>query len=223
MEEIDLEVDFLFDQATLSLVRSVGVFSERWYVSTYPEVSQSQNTLLEFMRSGWLAGRKPNEHFDPLWYLSTNDDVKQARKHPLVHYLLYGEREGRKPVPYFDPSWYRVNYRVAPEEFLLKSLLEEPRKLQYAEAKVSPVHRGRNKDHSSHQARWPWRLDAGLEPVGRIASEIPTCCHKSDCEAASRECKGTPPKLDTSYTTAFRPIRRSTEPCEHGRPCTGNI
>ena len=147
MEEIDLEVDFLFDQATLSLVRSVGVFSERWDVLTYPEVSQSQNTLLEFMRSGWLAGRKPNEHFDPLWYLSTNDDVKQARKHPLVHYLLDGEREGRKPVPYFDPSWYRVNYRVAPEESCLSHFLKnpgnysmpKPRYLQFTEAVIKTI------------------------------------------------------------------------------------
>jgi hypothetical protein len=62
--------------------------------------------LVDYIESGWKAGARPHGHFSPRFYLSQNDDVRQARLEPLQHYLRAGWREGRKPHPLFDPAFY---------------------------------------------------------------------------------------------------------------------
>lgn len=44
--------------------------------------------------------------FDARWYLSRNEDIRDAGVYPLRHFCLYGWREGRQPNQYFDPAWY---------------------------------------------------------------------------------------------------------------------
>lgn len=47
--------------------------------------------------------------FDAAWYLSQNEDVRNAELDPLRHFYHYGWREGRKPNRYFDPEWYLLH------------------------------------------------------------------------------------------------------------------
>ena len=48
--------------------------------------------------------------FDEAYYLDRNADVKGARVHPLIHYMLWGAFEGRRPNPLFDPAFYLERY-----------------------------------------------------------------------------------------------------------------
>jgi len=48
--------------------------------------------------------------FDPVWYLSTYDDVLQSRQDPWIHYCRFGIDELRQPNPYFSPIWYIDKY-----------------------------------------------------------------------------------------------------------------
>ncbi|TAL44158.1 MAG: glycosyltransferase, partial [Methylovulum sp.] len=49
--------------------------------------------------------------FDRAYYLEANNDVAQAGKLPLRHYVSYGDKEGRHPMPLFDPVHYREQAR----------------------------------------------------------------------------------------------------------------
>ena len=44
--------------------------------------------------------------FDTVYYINTNNDVKELGVKPLVHYVVFGVREGRDPNPLFDTSYY---------------------------------------------------------------------------------------------------------------------
>jgi len=44
--------------------------------------------------------------FDSDWYLQRYDDVRQANKDPIVHYLRFGAAEGRDPSERFDTAAY---------------------------------------------------------------------------------------------------------------------
>ena len=44
--------------------------------------------------------------FDADWYLSKNDDVRQAGVDPLDHYMTFGWREGRDPCAIFETNNY---------------------------------------------------------------------------------------------------------------------
>lgn len=61
----------------------------------------------------WYGRQQPGSvaahpHFEPTWYLRTNDDVAASRVDPLVHFVLHGQAEGRSPNGYFDAGWYRA-------------------------------------------------------------------------------------------------------------------
>lgn len=49
--------------------------------------------------------------FDRAYYLEANNDVAQAGKLPLRHYVSYGDKEGRHPMALFDPVHYRSKAR----------------------------------------------------------------------------------------------------------------
>jgi 2-polyprenyl-3-methyl-5-hydroxy-6-metoxy-1,4-benzoquinol methylase len=51
-----------------------------------------------------------SHHFDKVWYLYTNEDVKAAGVDPIVHYVNYGWREGRDPSGIFSTNEYLAKY-----------------------------------------------------------------------------------------------------------------
>jgi len=47
--------------------------------------------------------------FDPVYYLSTYRDVREADTDPLLHYVRLGWNEGRNPSELFDTNYYLTN------------------------------------------------------------------------------------------------------------------
>ena len=52
-----------------------------------------------YCRFGGYEGRKASPEFDTAHYLAANPDVRAARVHPMLHFLLVGRWEGRAPAP----------------------------------------------------------------------------------------------------------------------------
>ena len=50
-----------------------------------------------------------SELFDPVYYLSTYRDVREADTDPLLHYVRLGWNEGRNPSELFDTNYYLTN------------------------------------------------------------------------------------------------------------------
>lgn len=63
--------------------------------------------LYIFYRSFIIYLVKRTGIFDRSYYLEVNNDVAQAGKLPLRHYVSYGDKEGRHPMALFDPVYYR--------------------------------------------------------------------------------------------------------------------
>ena len=66
---------------------------------------------------------KKSDLFDSEYYLSQNEDVKNAKMNPIKHYLKFGWKEGRKPSEKFDGNDYlnkRPDVRVAGISSLFK-------------------------------------------------------------------------------------------------------
>lgn len=108
-------------------------FSVTWYLNNNPDVAISGvDPLTHYNRlfSNTSAETKYNpeeisnikvatrlfcsideikEKFDRDFYLESNQDVKDAGVHPLMHYLENGWREGRRPTADFDPLYYLSN------------------------------------------------------------------------------------------------------------------
>lgn len=58
--------------------------------------NKSKLKALKFYEKNWLNfDLKPNNWFDPLFYVEQNPDVKNFKYNPLYHYLLYGFFENR--------------------------------------------------------------------------------------------------------------------------------
>ena len=97
------------------------LFSERYYLTTYPDVAyavargQYASGYMHFLMRGQYEGRAPSEVFDPAYYLQNNPDVAQAvRKHQFAsgfeHFARFGAAEVRSPSALFDQAWYLRNY-----------------------------------------------------------------------------------------------------------------
>ncbi|WP_166372408.1 glycosyltransferase [Psychromonas sp. SA13A] len=59
-----------------------------------------------------VTEENPKLIFDAHYYLTNNNDVREAGIDPLAHYFNAGEKEGRKPNSYFDPLFY---YAINPD------------------------------------------------------------------------------------------------------------
>lgn len=80
-------------------IKQSGLFDERWYLETYPEVATdanfSQDPLAHYLVYGGYEGRNPCAAFNSAAYLSAFQDVRDSGINPLLHYILYGLAEGR--------------------------------------------------------------------------------------------------------------------------------
>ncbi|HHH53014.1 MAG TPA: glycosyltransferase, partial [Bacteroidetes bacterium] len=73
-------------------------------------VGEEKDLIEHYLHEGEKNGNKPNELFDPIWYLDNNEDVVRAEVSPFFHYIKYGEKEGREASSSFDPKWYLKIY-----------------------------------------------------------------------------------------------------------------
>ncbi|UCH75347.1 MAG: glycosyltransferase [Rhodospirillales bacterium] len=97
---------------TAELVRSSGLFDQKWYLENYRDVANTGCDPVEhYLEFGAAEGRNPNAVFDSDWYMERNSDVQATGLNPLVHYLKYGAAEGRNPAPDFDSEYYISQHR----------------------------------------------------------------------------------------------------------------
>jgi glycosyltransferase involved in cell wall biosynthesis len=74
----------------LALIRSSGLFDEKWYLSHYPDIAQAQvDPLIHFLFTGGFEGRDPGPNFSTYQYLSLHEEIKKTGLNPLVYYLKY--------------------------------------------------------------------------------------------------------------------------------------
>ena len=74
-----------------------GLFDEKYYLLTYPEVEKSNlDPLTHYLQIGAKEGKNPSKEFDTKYYLKNNPDVKEIGINPLVHYVRFGIKEGIK-------------------------------------------------------------------------------------------------------------------------------
>ena len=83
------------------------LFSTYWYTKmNQPPQDKLVPPFLSFIRGDVHATSHPL--FDPDYYLSRYNDIKDLGLSPLSHFVQFGARERRWPHPAFDPDWYSV-------------------------------------------------------------------------------------------------------------------
>ncbi|WP_449409318.1 glycosyltransferase family 4 protein [Methylobacterium komagatae] len=83
-----------------ALITQSGLFDERWYQATYPDVvGYPGGSLSHYLKYGGSEGRAPGPRFDPRSYLIANPDVAEPGTNLLLHYLREGKREGHALPP----------------------------------------------------------------------------------------------------------------------------
>jgi hypothetical protein len=93
----ELDVDVLQQQVTK--IRSSGLFDEKWYLRTYPDVARMGiDPIKHYLKFGAAGGRNPSATFDTYWYLHEHSDVAAAKMNPLLHYIQHGKSEGRRTM-----------------------------------------------------------------------------------------------------------------------------
>jgi hypothetical protein len=104
-------------------IRNSGLFDRLFYLAKYPHVEVP--AIHHYCALGWRGEKcNPNELFDTAWYLSINDDVKEAGVNPLYHYIQAGEAENRRPCENFDPASYRAAHDIGAETSCLAHYLK---------------------------------------------------------------------------------------------------
>jgi HAD superfamily hydrolase (TIGR01549 family) len=80
----------------MMLISESGLFDEKWYRTTYPDVGESGMDPLEhYVAHGAKAGRAPGPLFDTADYLKRHMDVAGSGENPLRLFLEFGGQEQR--------------------------------------------------------------------------------------------------------------------------------
>lgn len=78
-------------------IKKSGVFDERYYLFTYPDVlALGHGALKHYLLYGAKEGRDPAPWFHTQAYLRANPDVQRSGLNPLYHYVRYGCGEQRR-------------------------------------------------------------------------------------------------------------------------------
>lgn len=105
--------------AEIRQIELSGLFDERFYLESYPDVRQSgAPPIVHYMLTGAREGRLPHPLFDTAFYLRQNADVRESGVNPLAHYVMAGAREGRDPHPLFSSACF---HQFHPQAALLGS------------------------------------------------------------------------------------------------------
>jgi glycosyltransferase involved in cell wall biosynthesis len=98
-------------ETPLQVLRRSGLFDDRFYIESNPDVAAAEISPLEhFFYVGAFEGRRPNPLFDPAYYLATYQEVRKAEVNPALHYFTAGAFEGCDPSPDFDTRFYLTAY-----------------------------------------------------------------------------------------------------------------
>lgn len=77
--------------AVLRAAAASGMFDERYYLSTNPDVAEQASRPFEhYLNFGRFENRKPSAIFDPDDYVDANPDVAASGADPFLHYALVG-------------------------------------------------------------------------------------------------------------------------------------
>lgn len=72
-------------------------FDVEFYEAEYPEIRSCHiDAVRHYFHFGWKQGRDPSPYFSTNFYLEANDDVRENRMNPFVHFLRWGRNEGRR-------------------------------------------------------------------------------------------------------------------------------
>jgi hypothetical protein len=81
--------------SALKAVVASGIFDERFYVMTYPEVAEAGASPFEhYLTIGRFEKHKPSAIFDPVVYVEANPEVATSGMEPFLHYVLVGQAAG---------------------------------------------------------------------------------------------------------------------------------
>lgn len=106
----------------LSLIRSSGLFDEKWYLAHNPDVLEAKiDAARHYLLYGSSERRDPGPRFSSGWYLEAYEDVKIAGINPLVHFLKKGLSEGR--VAHSDQIIQELTPQVSEIEQKLRVML----------------------------------------------------------------------------------------------------
>ncbi len=76
------------------LISRSNLFSPLYYLTLYPDVSQSgMDPLMHFCEYGWKEGRQPSETFDIDSYVKDNRMISEENINPLVHFIQANKDE----------------------------------------------------------------------------------------------------------------------------------
>lgn len=90
----------LVSQEDIEIIKTSGMFDEKWYLDKYQDVSVLKMDPVEhFLWLGVRLGRDPSPEFSTSYYLKHNPDVAAAGINPFIHYIKNGRREGRLSGP----------------------------------------------------------------------------------------------------------------------------
>ncbi len=79
----------------LNAVVASGVFDERFYLMTYPDVAETAADPFEhYLVFGRFEKRKASATFDPVAYVETNPEVAISGMEPFLHHVLIGRTIG---------------------------------------------------------------------------------------------------------------------------------
>ncbi len=78
------------------LIKNSGLFDEKYYLFTYPDVRSSDiDPIWHYIKYGVVERRNPSRKFNTKYYLNAYSDVQNAGINPLVHFILFGKKEKR--------------------------------------------------------------------------------------------------------------------------------
>ena len=134
-------LDQLKNEAQVAiLIDQSGLFHEKYYLSLYQDVANSDFSPLEhFIKIGTAIGYKPNPFFDTKYYLEQNPKVAQSNINPLAHYIAFGSQQKSDPNPFFDTKYY---------------LEQNP---EVAQSNINPLSHYIN--FGAKEGRVPWSVD----------------------------------------------------------------
>lgn len=88
-----------------------GIFDRDYYLSAYPDIAAAGvDPLAHYMGTGFLEQRRPNAHFDPVFYVKQLGLDLTERINPLLHYIAVGESARLATSHTFHPSAYLRRY-----------------------------------------------------------------------------------------------------------------
>ncbi|MBW6398720.1 hypothetical protein KPL78_12725 [Roseomonas sp. HJA6] len=87
-------------------IQDSGLFDSAWYETRHAsQLVPGLPPILDYLRQGEAAGRRPNFYFDPAFYARAAG--LPSAEGALLHFIRQGNGPAAAPGPHFDARWYR--------------------------------------------------------------------------------------------------------------------